>query len=81
MPAKEYLGWLRHYLIEPWGNKEKGIRTGLLAAVSSGEELDPEDFIIKAPTVAEKAEIESWQRQAEEFDSMQRKRRARKDED
>lgn len=75
MPAAEYLGWLRHYLAEPWGNREKGIRTGLLAAASAGVELDPEDFIVKAPTKAEQAEIDDLKKQAEEFDAMQRKRR------
>lgn len=80
MPAKEYLGWLRNYDLEPWGNKEAGLRTGLLAMASSEiEGIDPEMFVISEPTKREQAEHEEWQKQSAEFEAMGRKRRAEKD--
>ena len=82
MPARDYLGWLRHYNREPWGNREKGLRTGLLArATSELEDLDVETFVIAAPTKAEQAEREEWDRQSREFEAERRKRRAEKGDD
>lgn len=81
MPAADYLGWIRHYHAEPWGNKEAGLRTGMLAvAVSEADGLDPETFVIASPTKAEQAEREEWERQSAEFEAEGRRRRAQKGE-
>jgi hypothetical protein len=80
--ADKYLRYLRHSYLEPWGNREKGLRTGLLArATSELEDLDIETFVVAAPTKAEQAEREEWERQAAEFEAEGRKRRAEKGDD
>lgn len=81
MPAKEYLGWLRHYRVEPWGNREAGERS-YLSALFTGQidptQVGPDDFIVKAETQREREEREEWEQQAAEFESEARKRRAKK---
>ena len=78
-PAKKFLQFIRHYHVEPWGNREAGLRTGYLAMVTSkAEGIDPETFIIAAPTKAEQTERDEWDRQREEFEAAQHHRRVAK---
>lgn len=74
MSVATALRWSRFYAIEPWGNKEAGLRTGMLAAATgqASQEISVEDFIVSAPTRREAAEIAEWERQAAEFDSWKR---------
>ena len=74
-PAAKYLRYIRHYHVEPWGNRESGLRTGYLAMVTSDAEgIDPETFIIANPTKAEAKERDEWERQSEEFEAARHKR-------
>lgn len=82
MPAAEYLGWVRHYYCEPWGNKEAGIRayrTALFTGQIDSTQIGPDDFIVKAETPEEAKEREEWEQQSADFEAVGRKRRAQKE--
>jgi hypothetical protein len=77
MPARDYARWYWHYRAEPWGNEEKGKRTAAHAKAVSQEArgLSDDFFTVAAPTSKELEEMEQWEREAAEFDSVARQRR------
>jgi hypothetical protein len=75
MAVKTALRWSRHYELEPWGNKESGVRTGLLALSAGNIEKDAvDDFVVSAPTKRESVNIAKWRQEADEFDRWKRRK-------
>jgi hypothetical protein len=72
MTAKTALGWLMHYAVEPFGNRERGMRTGRLALATGLEKGSEEDFIVSDPTEAELRDRQKWEEQVAEFYSWSR---------
>ena len=74
MSVRTALRWVRHYAVEPWGNREAGIRTGLLAKtnVSDPDKIAAEDFIVSLPTKQEEKEREEWEERVAAFHSWSR---------
>lgn len=70
MSVHDALRWSRFYQLEPWGNREAGIRTGLLA-FATGEidraKVAVDDFVVAAPTEHERRNREQVEGQIAEF--------------
>lgn len=74
MSVKAALRWSRFYEAEPWGNKEAGIRTGMLAISGGnlGREVKAEEFIVAAPTREQQRSAERFERELAEFNAWRR---------
>jgi hypothetical protein len=72
MSVRAVVGWLEFYAVEPWGNREQGIRTGMLALATGMEKGSAEDFIVSTPTKAEERERRQWEEQVAGFNSWVR---------
>lgn len=70
------LRWARFYAVEPWGNKEAGLRTGMLAMAvgeCDQEKVTAEDFVVAVPTPGEARRREESAELVAEFESWRRK--------
>jgi hypothetical protein len=68
MTAKRYLGWVRFYRVEPWGEKAAAKRNHrLAAAVCENPDLPERWFDPSAVTRAEADDAERIERAKDEF--------------